>query len=309
MRTATFTNWRAGVKLSAKTKNHYLGTIKNFLGWLVKHNRITVSPLRNISPVDTRGKKVNPRRTPTDDEVNALIDVSKKNGIVYFIAARTGMRRGDFQALRWENVRIDQVPARIHFEEGGQKNGKRQHIDLLPEVVEALREFRPADAKPSDRVFPWVSKHNPNHRKDYVAAGIPLKDERGRKVDFHSLRYAFATHLAINGVDIHYAVKLMRHSDSRLLREVYTDYEQVNNVKTLEQLPRLRDGKLLRIVLQKPDFSSPEQSQAVTKSDVKEIVQNTVDETVSRILAHLGANSRLVKMVDGAGLEPATSSV
>ncbi len=172
-----------------------------------------------------------------------------------------------------------------------------------------MRAFRPADAKPSDRVFPWVSKHNPNHRKDFEAAGISLKDERGRKVDFHSLRYSFATYLAKNGLDINYAVKLMRHSDSRLLRDVYTDYEQVNDVKSLEQLPRLQDEKLLRIVLQKPDFSSPEQSQAVTKSDVKGILEGALDKRLSPILAHLDAISRLAQMVDGAGLEPATSSV
>ena len=42
-------------------------------------------------------------------------------------------------------------------------------------------------------------------------------------MDRKSLRKTFGTHLAMAGVDLRVAVKLMRHSDPRLTMNVYTD--------------------------------------------------------------------------------------
>ena len=46
-----------------------------------------------------------------------------------------------------------------------------------------------------------------------LAGGIPYEDELGRRVDFHALRYTFATMLNRSGVTPRAAMELMRHSD------------------------------------------------------------------------------------------------
>ena len=43
------------------------------------------------------------------------------------------------------------------------------------------------------------------------------------KLDFHSLRYTFATKLARKGVSKRLAQELMRHSDPKLTANIYTD--------------------------------------------------------------------------------------
>jgi site-specific recombinase XerD len=53
-------------------------------------------------------------------------------------------------------------------------------------------------------------------------AGIPYETDRGQ-VDRKILRKTFGTHLAMAGVDLRVAVKLMRHSDPGLTMNVYTD--------------------------------------------------------------------------------------
>jgi site-specific recombinase XerD len=44
-------------------------------------------------------------------------------------------------------------------------------------------------------------------------AGIERLDDMGRKLDFHALRYTFATKLAASGVSRRMSQELLRHSD------------------------------------------------------------------------------------------------
>ena len=53
-------------------------------------------------------------------------------------------------------------------------------------------------------------------RMNLQAAGIPEKDDAGRIVDFHALRYTTGTFLAAAGVHPKVAQSLMRHSDINL---------------------------------------------------------------------------------------------
>jgi len=46
---------------------------------------------------------------------------------------------------------------------------------------------------------------------------------RGKRADFHSLRYTLATNLALAGTPPRVAMEIMRHSDMRLTARTYTD--------------------------------------------------------------------------------------
>jgi integrase len=58
-------------------------------------------------------------------------------------------------------------------------------------------------------------------REDRDAAGIPYDTADGT-ADFHALRVTFATRLALAGVSLVQAQKLMRHSDPKLTANIYT---------------------------------------------------------------------------------------
>jgi len=59
--------------------------------------------------------------------------------------------------------------------------------------------------------------------RDLAAAGIPMRNERGRTVDLHALGHTFGTHLSKNGVAPRTAQAAMRHSSLDLTMNVYTD--------------------------------------------------------------------------------------
>jgi len=91
------------------------------------------------------------------------------------------------------------------------------NVMVLPQFAPGLSCMRRCGAcrsiwRPTLRTF----------RRDLERTEIPYHTERG-EVDRKSLRKTFGTHLAMAGVDLRVAVKLMRHSDPRLTMNVYTD--------------------------------------------------------------------------------------
>ena len=100
-------------------------------------------------------------------------------------------------------------------------------------------------------------------RRHLKAAGIEPFDASGRKLDFHSLRYTFATKLAGKGVSQRLAQELMRHSDPKLTANIYTDATHLPTFDAVETLP-WHEANGTHIGTQKADSSGHLLSQAVT---------------------------------------------
>jgi integrase len=96
----SFIAWRNRQMDSARTLNHYLQGMISFLNWMERGGRIKFNPLKNVSKVDGRGQKKRVRRAFTDDELCKLVQGSGPRGIIYFTAARTGLRWEELRQLR-----------------------------------------------------------------------------------------------------------------------------------------------------------------------------------------------------------------
>ena len=92
-----------------------------------------------------------------------------------------------------------------------------------------------------DFLFPHYSNPDRRFQRHRREAGVESIDETGRKLDFHSFRYTFATKLARQGVSQRLTQELMRHSDPRLTANLYTDvshlptFEVVQNLEWIEE--------------------------------------------------------------------------
>ena len=235
----SFIVWRNRQTCSPRTLNHYLQGMISLLNWMERVGRIKTNPLKNVSRADERGKQKRVRRAFTDEELSKLVAGSQDRGIIYFTAARTGLRQEELKQAVWGDFRLDADVPFVVVRDYAAKNKKEESVQLVPEIVEALTAYRPAGWKATDLVFP---KGIPRARRltlDLEANGIPYRDELGRYGDFHALRYTWATFLQRNGVAQRFAMKLMRHSDIRLTAQVYTDEMQLPIYNAIKNLPRL----------------------------------------------------------------------
>jgi integrase len=219
-----YTRWRTGSKLSPKTLNDFLTSMRSVLNWMVKQGRIGFNPLRSLDLLPARDEKRRPRRALTDEEASRLVDGSGERGLAYLVALTTGMRLGELQQVEVRDIRLDDPSPKIAARAATTKNRKDAALPLHPGVAERLRAFlagRNLDAE--DKAFEPLLRPRRQFKRDLEAVGIPSKDAEGRIVDFHSLRYTFCTNLQRLNVPQRVLMMLMRHSDRRLSDHIYTD--------------------------------------------------------------------------------------
>jgi len=136
------------------------------------------------------------------------------------VALFTGLRKNELRSITWGDV--DLKNRSIHIREDVGKSKRNDSIPLHEFAAQVLGQLKPVDASLSDLVFTSIPTIA-TIKNDYTRADIPLMDESGRTVDFHSLRATFATRLIREGVQPSYLQRLMRHSDIKTTNEYYTD--------------------------------------------------------------------------------------
>jgi len=223
----SFVSWRCRQKkLGPKTLNEYLNELSAFLNWMVKQGRVTTNPVKDIPRVDIRGKQWR-RRAFTDEEFGKLLVAAGNRRVIYITAAYTGLRLGELQQLVWGDLRLDHERPHIIARAATTKNRREALIPLHPRLVAELRLAKPSGVADDGKVFSQCSNPDRRIRLDMEKAGIVRIDAMGRKLDFHALRYTFATKLARSGISQRLAQELMRHSDPRLTANIYTDVTQL----------------------------------------------------------------------------------
>ncbi len=236
---ASFVAWRnLNSDLSARTKNHFLQTMCTFLNWLERNGYSSNNPLKKVQKVDERGKRTYQRRAFTDDELLNLIQNTGERGIVYFTAARSGLRWNELKELQWGDVRLDEKLPRIIVRVDSAKNKCEEPVPLIPELREQLLNYRPATWKPSDKVFKNVPRCRRLH-KDCIACGISIINDEGKHLKFHSLRDTWVTFLQRNGIPQRLAMAFSRHKDPNLTAKIYTDDGQLPIYSVAANLPSL----------------------------------------------------------------------
>jgi integrase len=236
--TNSFVSWRAQqTKLSPKTLNEYLNAANALLNWMVKQGRVSENPLRGMAHADVRGHTMH-RRAYTGEELDRLLAVAEPEiRLLYLAAALTGLRAGELKQVIWGDIHLDCERPHICVRASTAKNRKDATLPLHPQLVAELSAIRKPTTKPESRAFSQHPHPDRQIRADLEKAGIPRIDSTGRKLDFHALRYTFATRLAACGVSQRLAQELMRHSDPRLTANIYTDATQLPTFEAIQVIP------------------------------------------------------------------------
>lgn len=201
--------------MGARTQNHYLETVRAFCRWAMKRKRMAAHPLADVSPVETAGQLRRQRRALTEDELTALLAVvPARHQVAYRLILGTGLRRDEVRQLRWGDVKLNAPLPCIQLRVETTKAKRGDALPVRADLAALLDSHRgdAGDDEPVCRTLPSMDSH-----KRYLAkAGIAYVDDRGRRVDFHSLRHTYGSMLAKAGVAPRVAMSLMRHTDLRL---------------------------------------------------------------------------------------------
>jgi len=197
-----------------------------------------------VQSIKALGDPRRKRRAFTPEELWRLVNVAGERGVLYLVAAFTGLRRGELVKIEWRDVHIEEAQPYITVRSSIAKNAKLVPQPLPLKVATALRQLRRDGVEPNDFVFERLMPDMDCFRDDLRAAGISYVDEKGEYADFHSLRVTFDTDLWMAEVAPRIVMELMRHSDMRLTARTYMDANMLPSSEALEKLPSLRLAKI-----------------------------------------------------------------
>ena len=213
-------------KLSSKTINHTIGTVKNF------HNYISLKyNLKNVS-LNTKRLKMNKDlpKTLTIDEINILLDIDCKNCFDYRNKAMlelmysAGLRVSELLELNVNDIDLNDNVVKVFG-----KGSKERIVPIGDYATIALRkyinEYRICLIKKgiiTDKLF------LNNHGREMSRSGFfklikKMAIEKGIKKEIspHTIRHSFATHLLEGGADIRSIQELLGH-ENMSTTQIYT---------------------------------------------------------------------------------------
>jgi integrase len=192
-------------------------------------------------------KPPRPRReeiSPLDSEqVRALFKTARGDRLeaLYVLAVTTGLRRGELQGLKWEDLDLEagtlQARRTLSEPKGGwifeaPKSGKGRSVRCPQRALEALRSHRTCQNEERLRVGPhWQDNGlvfpsgigtpllggNLNRAFKAVLKRVGLSEIR-----FHDLRHTCATLLLRQGVNPKFVQELLGHADVSLTLNIYS---------------------------------------------------------------------------------------
>lgn len=178
----------------------------------------------------------------TPDREDELRREGQRRAIAYAAAQLSALRANELRGIEWRDVDLAEASWTIRAEVAKDKR-RTWTIPMHSRRVEVLRAEREQQARepgrpvePGERVF-HVAEHVAEHVKvDAAFAGVPVKDEHGRRLDFHSFRATFATWLTEAGVSDYFRDLLMRLWSPSVSRTHYVKGRR--GQVALERIPR-----------------------------------------------------------------------
>ena len=159
--------------ITVPTVRKILGTLKLVLRFAVSRDLVAINVARDVRVIGRRDQAARKIIPPTKQAMKQLIEAADPDFRVRLIvASATGVRAGEFHALRWRHVDLERGELKIetrvdaHGEEDVTKTAAgMRDVPLGNSVVAALKawKLRSRFTKPNDLIFPNAGGSYENH--------------------------------------------------------------------------------------------------------------------------------------------------
>ena len=258
--------------LSTRRINAYLTAAKAFTRWMTMHARLPADPLTSIRKGNVKTDRRHERRAFTLEEFQWLRAVTTsgptryrmtgaERGLLYTIAAHTGLRANELRSLTACSFNLDASSPTVKCRAKAAKNAKdayqhlpaptadelRNHLRTRPPTGQAFQMPHTSDlaemirADEADGRRAWIdAAPSPEERATRMESRfLAYEDRQGRKLDFHALRYTTGAWLANAGVHPKRIQHLMRHSSITLTMDTYGHLFPGDEAETVRHFPDL----------------------------------------------------------------------
>jgi integrase len=174
-----------------------------------------------------------------------------------FVAAATGLRRGEFIGLKWADIdfekkQILQCRSVVNQNVGKLKTvASGKPVALDPDLAVALANLQAVSPfnQPGDWVFASPASGGkkpywPDMALNRHVRPAATKLEITKRIGWHTFRHTYATLLKSSGADVKVVQDSLRHANARITMEMYT--------QALSQDKRTAQTKVVQMILPRP---------------------------------------------------------
>ena len=231
-------------KLSKRSINRKISTLKSFYNFLLRISEIKTSPLEGISMLKFYAEKQIPF---SEEEMKHLLlileeaQVELLDKLIIEVLYQTGMRRAELCNLPLENVNFSRNEIVVIG-----KGNKERIVPISPDLSNVLKIYYLEHRKPTaeaEKYF-FVSSKGKKITEKFVylmvtsyLSQVSLKEKKSP----HILRHSFATHVLNGGAEISKVKKIMGHA-SLASTQVYTN-ANIEQLKKVFQAAHPRGNK------------------------------------------------------------------
>lgn len=233
IRTVAVEDWLKTVPLAPGSRAKIRNLMSTLFNHAMRYEWTDRNPMRLVRQ---SAKRLSTPDVLTAEEIGRLL--GKLDGVYHmmtFLAAVTGLRVSELLALKWEDV--DYEAGEIHLT----RAIVCQHVGSLKTA--ASEKPVPMDAGLAAALLDWRGKCLYNQDSDYVFASAEMKGKQplwpssamskhirpaaklagiAKHVRWHVFRHSFATLLKGNGEDVKTVQESLRHADSKVTLDTYT---------------------------------------------------------------------------------------
>lgn len=223
-------------KISEKTINRKISSIRSFFKFLLKTSSLEVNPTLNIKNLKLRKQVLVPY---SEDEIKALentfIDIDQtlsefektRNQLIFEIFYQTGIRRMELINLKISEIDFSECTIRII----GKRNKERQ-IPITENLKEKLNQY--ISLKEDNHEYLFTNNKGEILKEKFVYNLINKylsKVTSKQKKSPHMLRHTFASHLLHNGAELNSIKEILGHS-SLAATQIYT-HSNIDDLKKI----------------------------------------------------------------------------
>jgi integrase len=243
-----FREGREGSGLSATTLNDDITILSAIFNGAWRDHVISNNPCTAIEPIkDSISAKRRKKKPFSPEQVSALIKTAEGDwkGLI-LVAFYAGARLNDCANLRWRHVDLLSKVKKITLEVA--KTGDEIQVPIHPKLEDYLLSL-PTAGSDEEYLFPSLADRlSTNLSKQFGRImedahidnrDIRVRDGAARRVQaltFHSLRHAFVSQLANEGVSEEQRMELTGHT-TRDIHKLYTDLKLEQLQKAIAVLP------------------------------------------------------------------------
>jgi integrase len=217
------------------------------------------------------------RQSAKRDAIPSVLDLAEIGALLtelqhpykqmIFLAAATGLRVTELLTLRWGDINFDSLEISlnrgvVHQVMGHLKTeASRKPLPLDPDLARSVLAWRHTSPfnQGSDWVFasPEMQGEQPYWPENLLRRHIRPAAKRcgiNKTIGWHTFRHSYATHLKANGEDVKVVQESLRHANSRITLDTYT--------QALTPAKREAQTKVVRMIL-------PERTRTVATGGTK----------------------------------------